>query len=128
MEKKGLVLCDSDVLIELIDRNNQQVFNRIVNFGFSNLCISSVSFSELFCGALNKAHHKKLSKELTKFILCEVGREIDKTHRELIIKYCLSHRLQVNDALIAATALNYQLPLYTLNASDFKFIKGLQLI
>lgn len=31
------------------------------------------------------------------------------------------------DALIAATALHYNLPLYTLNKKDFRYIAGLRL-
>jgi len=39
----------------------------------------------------------------------------------------LSHKLSVPDALIAATALSNNTPLYTLNIKDFQFIPGLQL-
>jgi predicted nucleic acid-binding protein len=37
-------------------------------------------------------------------------------------KYSLSHNLKLADALIGATALTYDLPLYTYNTRDFKFI------
>ena len=128
MEEKGLVLCDSDVLIEVLDRNNQKIIRTLDSFGTENLCISSVSFSEILFGSKNKQHQQSLQSKLATFLLIELTPLIDNCHRDLIITYSLSHGLQVQDALIAATALVFDIPLYTLNAKDFKFIKGLRLI
>ncbi|MFY8037255.1 MAG: PIN domain-containing protein [Cyclobacteriaceae bacterium] len=128
MEKERLILCDSDVLIELIDRKNEKIFANCLKFGFTNICISSISFSELICGSLNAEHQLKLIKELDKFILCDLNPTIDKIHHDLIVRYALSHGMKVQDALISATCLFFQMPLYTLNAKDFRFIEGLELI
>ena len=49
-------------------------------------------------------------------------------HRELIKKYSLSHKLSIQDALIAATALDFGFKLFTLNKKDFRFIEGLDLM
>jgi predicted nucleic acid-binding protein len=43
------------------------------------------------------------------------------------MKYCLSHKLGLADALIAATAIIHNLELYTLNVKDFVFIPQLRL-
>jgi len=128
MEEKGLVLCDSDILIEVLDRNNQKIITALNSFGTENLCISSVSFSEIIFGSKNKQHQQLLESKLKTFLLINLTSFIDTTHQELILKYSLSHKLQMQDALIAATALTFDIPLYTLNAKDFKFIKGLKLI
>ncbi|WP_310379306.1 PIN domain-containing protein [Flavobacterium sp.] len=45
----------------------------------------------------------------------------------LVEKYSLSHKLSLPDALIAATALYHNIPLYTLNKKDFKFIPKIKL-
>jgi hypothetical protein len=42
-------------------------------------------------------------------------------------QYSLSHKLSLPDALIAATALVYDVPLYTMNLKDFRFIPKLKL-
>ena len=42
-------------------------------------------------------------------------------------RYCLSHKLAIPDALIAATALVNDMSLYTLNLKDFRFIERLNL-
>lgn len=41
-------------------------------------------------------------------------------------KYTLSHKLSLPDGLIAATAIVQDVPLYTLNIKDFKYIQGLR--
>ncbi len=46
---------------------------------------------------------------------------------QLMEGYSLSHNLSIPDALIAATALEHMLELYTLNTKDFQFIPGLML-
>ena len=42
-------------------------------------------------------------------------------------KYCLSHNMDFHDALIAATSLYHNLPLFTLNIKDFIYISGINL-
>jgi predicted nucleic acid-binding protein len=44
------------------------------------------------------------------------------------ISICKSHRIKLPDAIIAATALVYNLILITRNISDFKNISGLELL
>ena len=47
---------------------------------------------------------------------------------ENTISICKSHRIKLPDAIIAATALVYNLILITRNISDFKNINGLELV
>jgi tRNA(fMet)-specific endonuclease VapC len=42
---------------------------------------------------------------------------------ELVEKYALSHKLSLPDALIASTAIIFNLELFTLNMKDFKFLE-----
>ena len=42
--------------------------------------------------------------------------------------YALSHGLQIPDALIAATALAFNIPLLSKNQRDYRFIVGLSLL
>jgi len=46
---------------------------------------------------------------------------------ELIKKFCLSHRLKLPDAQIAATAIFHKAELLTLNKKDFIYIPNLKL-
>lgn len=128
MEEQELVICDSDVLIEFLDKGNKNVQAKLIALGIENLCICSITYSEIIIGSLNKAHQKLLLRSLNKFGILEINPEIDFIHRGLIERYTLSHKLSIQDSFIAATALHYNYPLYTLNRKDFSFIEGLNLI
>lgn len=45
----------------------------------------------------------------------------------LVEKYSLSHKLSLPDALIASTAIEYDISIYTLNLKDFKYINKVKL-
>ena len=128
MEEKRMVVCDSDVLIEFLDKANKTIEDRLVQLGMERLCISSVTFSEVIFGSWNKTHQKALIKGLQSFALIEIDPAIDSIHRNLIERYSLSHRLGIQDAFVAATALQGEHYLFTLNRKDFSFIEGLRLI
>ena len=44
--------------------NNGKIIESVIEFGPANLCISSVTYSELLVGAINKMHQKKLKFNL----------------------------------------------------------------
>lgn len=61
------------------------------------------------------------------FHIVEMPAEVFQVARQLIKIYALSHGLRLADALIAATALVYELNLLTVNQKDFCFIPKLEL-
>ncbi len=128
MEEAGLILCDTDILIEFLDRKNEVVKQKLGEFGVLNVCFSSVTASELIFGATNKKHYLRLSAFISNSIVVPIDKEVSDLHFELVKKYSLSHRLKIQDALIAATALSFDLAFYTNNKKDFKFVEGLRLV
>ena len=46
---------------------------------------------------------------------------------DLVKQYCLSHKLKLPDAQIAATAILHNAELFTLNRKDFEYIPNLKL-
>ena len=78
-------------------------------------------------GALNKAELAKIKKGLNAIQIIHLDETISGKCLELLEGYSLSHNLDVPDALIAATAITHNLPLYTLNLKDFRFIEGIKL-
>jgi len=56
-----------------------------------------------------------------------INEDISKTAESLVIKYSKSHNLQIDDALIAATAMKTNEQLVTYNVSDFRYIPSVQL-
>jgi len=83
---------------------------------------------ELYCGARDKKELQELKKFITFFDTIELDATISKTATLLIENYAKSHNLTIPDALIAATALRYNYPLWTLNIKDFHYIEELNLL
>ena len=95
--------------------------------GLSNLAVSVINVGELYFGARDKRELLKIKKHLMGLQQIAVDVEISRLYLTLLESYSLSHRLNIPDALIAATALRYDLKLYTLNVKDFRYIEELTL-
>jgi len=65
--------------------------------------------------------------KISMYHILEINNDISTTTRHCICKFALSHKMQIPDALIAATATTYNLPLFTYNIKDFKFIPNIKL-
>ncbi len=90
--------------------------------------ISSIVKLEFKVGALNKRELKKINRILSKFYLLETNQVILNLADELIEKYALSSNISIYDAIIGATCLVYDLPLWTHNKRDFRFIENLEIV
>lgn len=90
--------------------------------------MSSVTYMELMVGALNKREAGIIKKAFSDFEIVEISEAISARARNLIEKFTKSHGLLIPDALIAASALELQIPLYTANIRDFRFIPDLSLV
>jgi tRNA(fMet)-specific endonuclease VapC len=121
-----LILCDTNILIEFY-RNNLEVIAELRKIGQSNIAISIVTMGELIFGALNKKELNQILKDIAHLHLLHIDQPISELHIQLMIDYSLSHHLTLPDALIAATAIHYDVPLYTLNTKDFRYISNLRL-
>ena len=121
-----MVLCDTNIFIEIY-RRNFAVRATLEKIGFENIVVSDVTRAELFYGAFNKAELQKIRKDLNKIPVLHIDPSISEMAVNLVEQYCLSHKTDLEDALIAATAILYQIELYTLNIKDFRFIPNLKL-
>jgi predicted nucleic acid-binding protein len=121
-----MILCDTNILIE-VSRNNKTIDEILHNIGFRNIAVSDVVCAELFFGARDKRELQSIQKSLNAFTVYPVQPDISALAVNLIKQYCLSHNLDLADALIAATAIINHVELYTLNVKDFIFIPQLRL-
>ena len=126
MANAQVVLCDTNILIDLSKRE-PDVVQTLNAIGTANIQVSAITAGEFIFGALNKNDRTKILKALQAITVLPVNEGISGKGVELVTRYALSHTLAVPDALIAATALIHNLPLYTLNQKDFRFIEGLRL-
>jgi len=121
-----MVLCDTNIFIEIFRQN---FFIRAVleKIGYKNISVSDVIRAELFFGAKNKVDLLNIKRSIENFQVLNILPEISKMAVDYVEKYCLSQKLNLPDALIAATAIHHDIELFTLNVKDFKFIPNLKL-
>ncbi|WP_456473854.1 PIN domain-containing protein [Candidatus Pyrohabitans sp.] len=121
-----MILCDTDIMIEFLKGNSKtkEVLNYI---GFENISLSSITVMELYFGALNKIELRKIKKAVSSLEILNITENISEIAIELIEKYSKGHGLTIPDALIGATALYYEIPLYTYNMRDFRYIENMKL-
>ena len=126
MEEGQLILCDTNIIIEFY-KENPTILSTLQKIGQSNIALSIITTGELLYGALNKKELKLISRDIDHLHVKHITPAIGERFTALMTQYALSHKLSLPDGLIAATALEENLPLYTLNQKDFKYIKGLRL-
>ncbi len=126
MEKK-MIICDTNVFIHWFS-GNKEVDNIIRNhIGVSNVVLPSIVYMELVQGMGNKTELTDMLQKIAMYHIIEINNDISLHTRQFIREFALSHRLQIPDALIGATAIVYDLPLFTYNTKDFKFLPDIQL-
>ena len=120
------VLCDTDVIIEYLKGNEttKKIFDKLKN---KNIALSAITLMELFYGAINKRELNKIKRALSEFDILLLNEDITQIAVELIEKYSKSHGLRIPDALIASTAIYYDITLWTYNVKDFRFIDNVRL-
>jgi tRNA(fMet)-specific endonuclease VapC len=122
-----MVIFDTNILIELY-RGNLTVKEEAQLIKSDVFYVSSITVAEFMVGAKNKDDLKRIEKDLSKYTAIPINAEITDIFIDLFRTFTLSHRPGIADTLIAATAIYYHLPLYTLNKKHFQFIPGLHLV
>lgn len=117
------VLLDTNVLIK-IWRGDELLEKEVDHL---NCAIDTTVYLEFLQGA----HKNQLTKTelfLKRFTLIPFTPGVTFTAIKLIRKYSQTSGLRMPDALIAAAALENNLPLLSLNTRHFIFVEGIQLI
>ena len=120
-----MIICDTDVVIEFLKGN--EATNAVLKKENYDIALSAITIMELFYGALNKKELKKIKSSLSAYPILSINEEITEIAIDLVERYSKSHQLRIPDALIAATAIWYNLKLFTFNTKDFRYIKDLML-
>lgn len=117
-----MIFIDTNIVIEYLKDNSF-----LKDYDFEDLFINDIVVMELYQGARNKSDLAFIKKEITVFQILNTHQEIMTLAKQIVEKYGLSHNMKIMDALIAATAMVYDLELMTLNRKDFKFLPQLKL-
>jgi predicted nucleic acid-binding protein len=115
------LLIDTDVLIDYLRNRHEAV--AYLETAAEPLLISVVTIAELYAGVKEGAERAKLDVFITAFEIASLDFAIaiaGGLHRR---HYHKSHNVSLADALIAATAEQYQAKLVTLNRKHFPMLK-----
>lgn len=124
--RQGLI--DTDILIDA-SRGLAQAgeFLNSLLCG-SGVTISAVSAMELIAGCQNAGQLGSIKQVLRQFTSLPITPDICSRAQALMEAYTLSHGLMLPDALVAATALQSDLALYTRNIRHYRMISELVII
>lgn len=121
-----MILCDTNILVDAL-RSRQPVEAQFRQLLPGRVAISEMTVAELITGVRDKAELALLSKRLQVLEVVPITSTISAAALQLMFRYRLSNQLDFADALIAATALELDLPLFTLNRKHFHYLPGLTL-
>ncbi len=122
------MILDTDILVWVL-RNHTPALRFVDSIPLARRNLSSVTYLELLDGSQD-ARDRRSVKELVEDVFAEVvplSEAITRTAIRLMEEFVLAYRLGVEDALIAATALERQDSLATGNGRHFRMIPGLEL-
>jgi len=120
------MVIDTDVLIWYVC-GNDKAFKLIENL--ENFSISVITYMELVQGMRNKKELNSFRRVLHGWgaDILYISEEISAKAMFAVEQHFFSHSMQLADALIGATAINYGLPLLTANDKHYTIMKGIQL-
>jgi predicted nucleic acid-binding protein len=120
-----LILVDSDILIDASRQDYVAV--DWLDRRRSEIAVSTITHIELLSGCRDKRDWQLTQGFLARFEHFTLTAEVSKLALQLFDSYRLSHGLMLADALIAATAIAWNVPLASKNQKDFRFIAELDL-
>ncbi len=125
-------MLDTNICIYIIKKKPYEVFNKFINAGINNICVSSITIAELEYGIHKSVKQEQNKLAFYKFITplqilefnskaaCEYGELRAKLERNGNIIGSL-------DMLIAGHALSENLSLVTNNTKEFRRVENLKL-
>ena len=121
-----MILIDTNIFIEYY-KNNPAICEILEHIDPQKIAVSDVVCAELYFGARNRQELANIISDMEKLTVLTISPKISKLAVDLVKQYCLSHKLKLPDAQIAATAIFHNAELFTLNRKDFAYIPDLKL-
>ncbi len=104
---------DTNILIDFLNQDDRARQEFAL---YDRKLISVITQIEILVGAQDKDDEIELRRFLAGFDVCPITNEV----ADFCVKLRQKHKLRIPDALIWATALNYECQLVTRNSRDFK--------
>ena len=117
-------LVDTDVFIDFF--RDSELANQFLSACFPEVYVSVVTVAELFSGVRGRRERELLANTLASCKILDVTKEIAELGGAFRMEYRKSYSLDLPDALIAATAKTYNLPLATLHKKHYPMFPNLK--
>ena len=121
-----MILIDTNIFIEYY-KNNPEICSILEHIDTQEIVVNDVVCAELYFGARDRQELADIVSDMEKLTVLTISSKISRFAVDLVKQYCLSHKLKLPDAQIAATAILHNAELFTLNKKDFKYIPNLKL-
>ena len=112
-----MVCLDTCIVIDYINGKIEITDNQM-----PSLYMNTIVENEVIVGAKNKRDLATTNKKISDFPMLDIDQDIMDLSTKLLNRYALSHGMSIYDAIIAATCMIYDLPLWTHNKKDFRFL------
>lgn len=122
------VVIDTDILIDFgLDKEDAVESMSILEENYE-LTISVITAMELYSGCRSKRDIKKVEELIADLRIQFVSKSISERAYELMRKFRSSHGVEINDLLIAATAIETEAKMISKNQKHYQFLPGLDLL
>jgi hypothetical protein len=114
------VLIDSDVVIEVLRGRDQAILAQWSELADSHspILVSPITFAEIGAGAF-ASEMQSISRFFARLTCVEIDQKIGQLAGEYLRHYSKSHSLKIADALIAASAVQSHVALWTRNRKHY---------
>ena len=122
------VVIDTDILIDFgLDRDEAVNTMAVLEKNYL-LTTSVITAMELYSGCRSKKDIKKVEELIADLRIRFVSKSISERAYDLMKKFRSSHGVEINDMLIAATAIETGAKMISKNQKHYQFIPGLDLL
>jgi hypothetical protein len=118
-------LIDTDVMIDAGRGLSAAVTLLQQQQAVSGIRISVITAMELIRGCRHARELTVVQSAVASFTVLPITPAISQRAHQLVAAFYLSHAMSIPDALIAGTALEHTVPLYSRNVRHFQMIPGL---
>ena len=125
-----MILADTDVLIEILDRDSgkgENALRTIEKIG-EDVAITSLNLHELLYGLYKYTNQEKISRVLLLDVIDFTKEDAALSARLEMDMEKMGKKIARMDSMIAAVAINRKFRLFTFNTRHFEGISGLELI
>lgn len=122
------IIIDTDILIDF-GLDKPDAVQTMVNIEqYYTISVSVITAMELYSGCRSKKDLKEVEELLSGIHIEFVSKSVSQKAFELMKEYRSSHGVEINDMLIAATALTLETKLVSKNQKHYTFLPDLDLL